>query len=166
MTTSSTATVAAADPRTMGFTELKGWLRHRHPMVFLDRVLDYAPGEYLKSLMAVSGQTDAISGHFPERAIFPASHMMQAVAQSAIILLQVSTTPLADDEVTLIGSVKSRFTHIVVPGDLVTFDVRCDHLRDDFLTFTCYATVGEHAAGTIKGSIIRKNIADLGEQLW
>ncbi|NEJ54584.1 beta-hydroxyacyl-ACP dehydratase, partial [Rhizobium leguminosarum] len=25
-------------PRVMGFTELKGWLRHRHPMVYLDRV--------------------------------------------------------------------------------------------------------------------------------
>nr|WP_275938398.1 hypothetical protein [Pectobacterium brasiliense] len=57
-------------PRLMGFTELKGWLRHRHPMVYLDRVLDYEPGKYIKTLMAVSGQTDAIAGHFPERAIF------------------------------------------------------------------------------------------------
>lgn len=166
MTTFSAASTGVSSPRVMRFIELKGWLRHRHPMVFLDRVLDYTPKHYLKSSMAVSGQTDAIAGHFPERAIFPASHMMQAVAQSAIILLQVSTTPLADDEVTLIGSVKSRFTHVVVPGNLVTFDVRCEHLRDDFLTFTCYATVGEYTAATIKGSIIRKHIADLGEQLW
>ena len=80
-------------PRTMGFTELKSWLRHRHPMVYLDRILDYEPGKYVKSLMAVSGQIDAIAGHFPERAIFPASHMMQAIAQSAIILAQLSTSP-------------------------------------------------------------------------
>ncbi|WP_010217411.1 3-hydroxyacyl-ACP dehydratase FabZ family protein, partial [Pseudomonas amygdali] len=96
--------------RTMGFTELKTWLRHRHPMVYLDRVLDYEPGVQIKTLMAVSGQTDALAGHFPERAIYPASHLMQAISQSAIILFQLSTSRLAGDEVTLVGSIKSRFT--------------------------------------------------------
>ena len=152
--------------RTMGFTELKGWLRHRHPMVYLDRVLDYEPGEYVKSLMAVSGQTDAISGHFPERAVFPASHMMQAIAQSAIILAQLSTTPLAEDEITLIGSVKARFTRVVVPGDTVVFTTTCEKLRGDFLMFACRAEVSGTTVAMTKGTLARTKVADLGEQLW
>lgn len=150
----------------MGFTELKGWLRHRHPMVYLDRVLDYSPGEFVKSLMAVSGQTDAISGHFPERAVFPASHMMQAIAQSAIILAQVSTSPLADDEITLIGSVKARFTQVVVPGDQVVFTTVCESLRGDFLTFACRAEVSGRTVARTKGTLVRTKVAALGEQLW
>lgn len=153
-------------PRTMGFTELKTWLRHRHPMVYLDRVLDYEPGAHIKTLMAVSGQTDALAGHFPERAIYPASHLMQAISQSAIILFQLSTSRLADDEVTLVGSIKSRFTRPVVPGDLVIFDLNCESLRPDFFTFSCRATVGEHSVGMLKGSLVRKSLAELGEHLW
>ncbi|KFX05886.1 coronafacic acid dehydratase [Pectobacterium betavasculorum] len=153
-------------PRLMGFTELKGWLRHRHPMVYLDRVLDYEPGKYIKTLMAVSGQTDAIAGHFPERAIFPASHMVQAISQSAIILFQLSTSPLADDEITLVGSIKSRFTRVVVPGDQIIFNLNCESLRDKFLTFSCKAEVSGQTVGMLKGSLVRENISTLGEQLW
>lgn len=152
--------------RTMGFTELKTWLRHRHPMVYLDRVLDYEPGVSLETMMAVSGQVDAISGHFPERAVFPASHLMQAIAQSAIILFQLSTSRLSEDEITLVGSVKARFTKIVVPGDIVVFNTKCDSLRDNFLMFSCRATVGGKAVGTLRGSLVRQKVADLGEQLW
>ncbi|MEH0576783.1 MULTISPECIES: 3-hydroxyacyl-ACP dehydratase FabZ family protein [Streptomyces] len=158
--------VKERQPRTMGFTELKSWLRHRHPMVYLDRILDYEPGEYVKSLMAVSGQTDAISGHFPERAIFPASHMMQAIAQSAIILAQLSTSPLADDEITLIGSVKARFTHVVVPGDQIVFNTTCESLRGNFLTFACRAEVSGKPVAMTRGSLVRTKVTDLGEQLW
>jgi 3-hydroxyacyl-[acyl-carrier-protein] dehydratase len=160
------ADVGMREPRTMGFTELKGWLRHRHPMVYLDRVLDYEPGEYVKSLMAVSGQTDAISGHFPERAIFPASHMMQAIAQSAIILAQLSTSPLEDDEITLIGSVKARFTHVVVPGDQIIFNTTCENLRGDVLTFACRAEVSGKPAAMTRGTLVRTKVAELGQQLW
>lgn len=156
----------ARTPRTMGFTELKGWLRHRHPMIYLDRILDYEPREYVTSLMAVSGQTDAISGHFPERAIFPASHMMQAIAQSAIILAQLSTSPLTDEEITLIGSVKARFTHVVVPGDQIIFTTRCESLRDNVLVFSCRATVSGKPVAMTRGTLVRTKITDLGEQLW
>lgn len=163
---SETTDVRTHGPRTMGFTELKAWLRHRHPMIYLDRVLDYEPGEYMKSLMLVSGQTDAVSGHFPERGIFPASHMMQAVSQSAIILLQLSTSRLADDELTLIGSIKARFTRVIVPGDQVIFTTTYDVLRENVFTFECRAQVSDQSVALVKGTLVRLNVAELGEQLW
>lgn len=161
-----TAQPTTPSSRVMGFTELKRWLRHRHPMIFLDRVTDFEPGKSLTALMAVSGQTDAIAGHFPERAVFPASHMMQAISQAGIILFQVSTSPLRQDEITLVGSVKARFTRVVVPGDVLIFNMHCDSLRDDFMTFTCQAEVSGQVVGTLKGSLVRKDISVLGEQLW
>ncbi|MGR6009339.1 hypothetical protein ACT7CZ_19175 [Bacillus cereus] len=33
----------------------KMWLRHRHPMIYIDRVLDYEPSEYFQCMMSVSG---------------------------------------------------------------------------------------------------------------
>lgn len=157
---------AGRPARTMGFTELKGWLRHRHPMVLLDRVLDYEPGEFLTSLLCVSGQSDAIRGHFPERAIYPASHLVQASAQSGIILYQLSTSPLADDELTLVGSVHARFSKIVVPGDQVVFHATCDVVRGKLFEFSCRASVGDAVVAKFKCSLVRVRCEDLGEPLW
>lgn len=150
----------------LGFTEIKQWLRHRHPMIYIDRVLEHQPGEYLRSMLAVSGTMDTIAGHFPERAIFPGSHLIQAFAQSGIILYQMSTSVLADDELTLIGSVHSRFTKIVVVGDQVIFDVRSDRIVGNTFHFSCRATVAGRPVAAFRGSLIRVTVEQLGRQLW
>jgi len=152
--------------RTLGFSEIKEWLRHRHPMIYIDRIVDYEPGVFLKSLLSVSGGLDSIAGHFPERAIFPGSHLMQAFAQSGIILYQLSTWRLADDEITLIGSVKSRFTKIVVPGDQVIFNLRMDRLYGNTFFFSSTATVDDRQVAAFKGTLTRTKISELGRQLW
>lgn len=152
--------------RVLGFTELKHWLRHRHPMIYLDRVTDYEPGAFLESMLSVSGALDCVSGHFPERAIYPASNLMQAFAQSGIILLQLSTTRLADDELTLVGSMRSRFTKIVVPGDRVIFRVRADRFSGNVFFCSATATVDDRPVATFKGNLIRLHVDDLGTQLW
>lgn len=159
-------TETAREPKTLGFTELKQWLRHRHPMIYLDRVLDHEPGEFLTSLLSVSAQIDAVAGHFPERAIYPASHLSQAFAQSGIILYQMTTSPLAEDEITLVGSMKSRFTKIVVPGDQVVFRVRNDGVRANTFQFSCRATVDDRPVAAFSGTLVRVKVADLGNPLW
>ncbi|WP_329080860.1 3-hydroxyacyl-ACP dehydratase FabZ family protein [Streptosporangium sp. NBC_01469] len=160
-----TAPVAAGD-RMLGFTEIKRWLRHRHPMIYIDRVLDYEPGARLTSTLLVSGTMDVIAGHFPERAIFPASHLTQAFAQSGIILYQLSTSPIADDELTLIGSMKSRFTRIVVPGDQVVFTVKSELIQDSTFFFSGRAVVEDRTVAAFKGTLVRVKVADMGRMLW
>ncbi|MEU7836079.1 hypothetical protein [Nonomuraea sp. NPDC049129] len=158
--------MAETGESTLGFTEIKQWLRHRHPMIYIDRVLDYAPGEYLRSMLSVSGSMDAIAGHFPERGIYPGSHLVQAIAQSGIILYQMSTSKLADDELTLIGSAHSRFHRIVVVGDQVIFDVRSDRIIGNTFHFSCRATVEGERVAAFRGSLIRVTVEQLGRRLW
>ncbi|WP_211267043.1 3-hydroxyacyl-ACP dehydratase FabZ family protein [Nonomuraea candida] len=156
-----------AEPgRTMGFTEIKSWLRHRHPMLYLDRVLDYEPGVRLVSSLSVSAQMDAIAGHFPERAIFPASHLSQAFAQSGIILFQLSTSRLADDELTLIGAMNSRFFRIVAPGDTVTITIEADRLLGATFFFSGRAAVDSTTVAAFRASLVRRKAADMGHQWW
>ncbi|WP_242910583.1 3-hydroxyacyl-ACP dehydratase FabZ family protein [Actinomadura terrae] len=154
------------EPKTIGFTELKTWLRHRHPMIYLDRVLDHEPGRFLHSLLSVSGQLDAIAGHFPERAIYPASHMSQAFAQSGIVLYQLSTSPLDEDELTLIGAMKSRFTRIVVPGDQIVFRVTSDRIGNTTFHFSGRAYVSDEPVAMFKATLVRVKVGDLGDPLW
>jgi 3-hydroxyacyl-[acyl-carrier-protein] dehydratase len=162
----ASATAPPEPGRTMGFTEIKSWLRHRHPMLYLDRVLDCEPGVRLVSRLAVSAQMDAIAGHFPERAIFPASHLSQAFAQSGIILFQVSTSRLAEDELTLVGAMNSRFFRIVAPGDTVTITVTADRLLGSTFFFSGRAVVDSTTVAAFRANLVRRKAADMGQQWW
>jgi 3-hydroxyacyl-[acyl-carrier-protein] dehydratase len=152
--------------RSMGFTEIKSWLRHRHPMLYLDRVLDHEPGVRLVSSLAVSAQMDAIAGHFPERAVFPASHLSQAFAQSGIILFQLSTSRLAEDELTLVGAMNSRYFRVVAPGDTITITVSADRLTGGTFFFSGRATVDSAPVAAFRANLVRRNVSDMGQQWW
>jgi len=162
--------VASATPRTqtkpLGFTALRRWLRHRHPMIMVDRIVDHEPGSFLTALMAVSGNTDTIAGHFPERGIYPGSNLIQAFSQCGIILYQMSTSPLEDDELTLVGSVQARFFGMVVPGDQVVFHVVVDDIIDKTFHFSGKATVDGKRVGAFRASLVRAPIKQMGNPLW
>lgn len=153
-------------PRVLGFTELKTWLRHRHPMVMLDRVTDYEPGKYLHARVAVSGGLDFVAGHFPERAIYPGSHLIQALSQGAIILFQLSTSKLADDELTLVSSVEARFFKPVVPGDLVELRLTVERLVGDMIKVAGRAEVDGIRVAAMRATLARTKVATLGAQAW
>ena len=150
----------------IGFTELRRWLRHRHPMVLLDRITDHEPGEFLDALLSVSGNLDCIAGHFPERAIYPGSNLIQAFAQCGIILFQMSTSMLDDDEITVINSVEARFFKVIVPGDQVEFHVKADQIVENTLYFSGKAMVSTDRAAAFRATLSRVKTKDLPEVLW
>lgn len=154
------------DKNELGFSEIKKWLRHRHPMIFIDRILDYKAKEYIEGLMAVSGALDCMSGHFPERAIYPGSHLIQAFAQCGIILFQLSTSPLQEDELTVIGSVSARFFKVVVPGDSVKFRVNIERMFSQSIFFSGVATVEDKKVAAFRANITRSQLSDMGNVLW
>ena len=149
----------------LGFSELKKWLRHKHPMIFLDRVIDYNLKEYLKAIVVISGNMDCIDGHFPGRAIFPATHLQQSFCQAAIILLQLSTSRLKEDEIAMVGSMSSRFYKAAVPGDTVQVHVVIERLYESSLIFSGTASVEGKRIATIKSTIVRSKI-NTDNQLW
>ncbi|ADO70562.1 3-hydroxyacyl-ACP dehydratase FabZ family protein [Stigmatella aurantiaca] len=157
---------AERPPKALGFTALRQWLRHRHPMIYLDRIVDHEPGKFLDALISVSGNLDFIAGHFPERAIYPGSHLIQAFAQSGIILYQMSTSMLAEDELTLIGSVEARFLKVVVPGDQILLRVQAGRLASGLFHFTGKALVGSNRVAAFRASLVRSKISELGAPLW
>lgn len=158
--------MSADAPRCLGFSELKRYLRHTYPMLMVDRVLDWRPSGYIEVLYAVTANSPSVSGHFPERAIFPGTNILQVAAQAGIILVQLSTSPLADDELTLVGSTRARFFRPVVPGDALR--VRLDVQRHDGATMLLRgeAAVDGARAAAMELSLIRKKVEEMGRVLW
>lgn len=151
---------AASESRTIGFSELKErYLPHRYPIILLDRVTDYSPGEYIEAIKCVTGNSPEIVGHFPERAILPGTAILQSFAQLAIVFLKVSSGPLRQDEVTLISSISARFFAPVPPGETLRLRMTPKHLTTEVGILNCEAlmSTGPAARGAVTVSRAKLN---------
>src|SRR6266545_5512746 len=110
--------IATDNKRTIGFSEIKEkYLPHRYPIVLLDRITDYRAGEFIEAIKCVTGNSPELVGHFPDRAIMPATYIVQALAQLGIVFLKLSQGPLREDEMTVVTTTKFKFLAPVFPGD-------------------------------------------------
>lgn len=104
---------------TMEFEEIKRLLPQRFPFIMIDKVLRVEPGKEAVAVKNVSGNDIVFLGHFPERAILPGALIIEAMAQTAIVLFSADRGTVTEKETSLylLGSVKARFYQPVVPGD-------------------------------------------------
>jgi 3-hydroxyacyl-[acyl-carrier-protein] dehydratase len=138
--------------RVIGFTELKEkYLSHRYPILMIDRVVHYEEGEFIEAIKCVTGNSPELAGHFPERAIMPATSIIQAFAQLAIVFYKISKGFLKENETTLISSVKFRFLNPVFPGDVIRLLLKPARLEKTYGTFNCDARVADK-------SVVRGNL--------
>lgn len=108
----------------LDFEEIKSLIPQRFPFIMIDRVLELEPGKYALAVKNVSGNDIFFLGHFPEKAIMPGAAIIEAMAQTAIILF--ASEKRGGDEkkpIYYFGSVKARFLHRVVPGDQLMIKV-------------------------------------------
>jgi 3-hydroxyacyl-[acyl-carrier-protein] dehydratase len=138
--------------KVIGFTELKEkYLQHRYPLLMLDRVTDYKPGEYIEAIKCVTGNSPELVGHFPERAIMPATSIVQAFAQLAIVFFKLSLGGLRHEDMTLVSSVKFRFLAPVFPGDTLELTMKPRKLEGSVGIFTADARV--NGKSVVKGAL-------------
>lgn len=110
----------------LDFEEIKKLIPQRFPFIMIDKVLEVEHGKYAISIKNISGNEIFLLGHFPGHPIMPGVLIIEAMAQTAIILFAVennhtesSYNPPSEAEkpIYFLGSVKARFFHPVVPGD-------------------------------------------------
>lgn len=136
----------------IGFTELKEkYLEHRYPILMLDRVTDYTVGESIEAIKCVTGNSPELVGHFPNRAIMPATFVLQAFAQLAIVFFKISNGQLAEDEITLISSIKARFLRPIFPGDTIHLKLATRKLEEAHGNFDCDSKVDGESV--VKGNL-------------
>ena len=110
----------------LDFEQIKELIPQRFPFIMIDRVLEIEPGKHAIAVKNVSGSDVFIPGHFPEKAIMPGALIIEAMAQTAIILFAASKETRKEinkKPIYYFGSVKARFLHPVVPGDQLKIKV-------------------------------------------
>lgn len=91
----------------------------------IDRILEVEPGKKAMAIKNVTGNDIFFLGHFPEKAIFPGAAIIEAMAQTAIVLFAIESKKTTESKQLLyyFGSVKARFLNPVVPGDQIKITV-------------------------------------------
>ena len=77
----------------LDFEEIKKLIPQRFPFIMIDKVLEVEPHKYAISIKNISGNDILFLGHFPEKAIMPGVAIIEAMAQTAIILFAAENNP-------------------------------------------------------------------------
>jgi 3-hydroxyacyl-[acyl-carrier-protein] dehydratase len=153
--------------KVIGFTEIKEkYLPHRYPIIMLDRITDYQIGDYIEAIKCVTGNSPELVGHFPERAILPATFIIQALAQLAIVFLQLSRGPLKKDEMTVITTTRFKFFRPVFPGDTLKLTLRPTHFDDSVGIFSGNAHVEKKSVVRGSMTLAKTKISKFANPLW
>jgi len=151
----------------VGFSEIKEkYLPHRYPIVMLDRITDYRAGEYVEAIKCVTGNSPELVGHFPDRAIMPATTIVQALAQLAIVFLKLSRGALQEDEMTVVTTTKFKFMRPVFPGDTLKLKLTPIRLEDSVGIFNGSAHVDGNSVARGSLTLARANTSKFPDPLW
>lgn len=113
-----------ATPTTADIDLIQRIIPHRYPFLLVDRVRDIVPFQSAVGVKNVTFNEPHFQGHFPGAPIMPGVTIVEAMAQTAAVMVGVSAD-LADKNllVYFMGIDGVKFRRKVVPGDVLEMDV-------------------------------------------
>jgi 3-hydroxyacyl-[acyl-carrier-protein] dehydratase len=126
----------------IGVEEIMELIPHRYPFLLVDKVLEYESGEWIKAVKNISFNEPQFQGHFPGHPVMPGVMIIEAMAQSAGVLTQLSRAGQANDALFYLVKVdNAKFSQIVVPGDQVVFECQIKKVIKNMTMYQCKASV-------------------------
>ncbi|MDA1098704.1 MAG: 3-hydroxyacyl-ACP dehydratase FabZ [Proteobacteria bacterium] len=140
-----TEAVAAGRADAVDITRIMEMIPHRYPMLLIDRVVDIVANETAVGIKNVTINEPQFQGHFPQRAIMPGVLIVEAMAQTAGVLVIHSMGEDAEGSLVYFMSIdKCRFRRPIVPGDCMRINVAKEHKRGNVWRFQAKVFVDEH----------------------
>jgi 3-hydroxyacyl-[acyl-carrier-protein] dehydratase len=90
---------------------------HRYPMLMIDRVINIVPNVSAIGLKNVSINESFFQGHFPKRPVMPGVLIIEAMAQTAAVLVVQTLGKEAEGKLVYFMTIdEARFRKPVTPG--------------------------------------------------
>jgi 3-hydroxyacyl-[acyl-carrier-protein] dehydratase len=132
----------SAAKKTIDINRIMKMIPHRYPILLVDRVLEYVPGESAVGLKNVTINEPHFQGHFPDFPVMPGVLIVEAMAQTAAIVVVEALGKKAEGKIVYFMSIEdARFRKPVVPGDSMKIHVTKIHARANVWKFEGLAKV-------------------------
>ena len=116
--------------------EIKNLIPHRDPFLFVDTCEIIIPGEHGKSEKLFTANEYFFKGHFPNNPIVPGVIIVEAMAQTAGIVVSYKLKEFKEKSVLFMSVNKAKFRKPVLPNDKVSFEVKIQNKVKDVYKFS------------------------------
>lgn len=97
---------------------------HRHPFLMIDRVIEVVPDTRAVGIKNVTINEPYFQGHFPAKPIMPGVLIVEAMAQTAAVMVMSTLGKSSEGTLVYFMSVdEARFRKPITPGDCVKIHV-------------------------------------------
>src|SRR5437016_1098464 len=115
---------------------------HRHPFLMIDRIVDAVANVRATGIKNVSINEHYFQGHFPARPVMPGVLIIEAMAQTAAVLVVHTLGAASEGKLVYFMSVDNcRFRRPVYPGDRLIVEVKKERNRGPVWKFNGVAKV-------------------------
>jgi 3-hydroxyacyl-[acyl-carrier-protein] dehydratase len=113
----------------LDITQIQQMLPHRYPFLFIDRVLGWEVEKQIHARKLVSMSDPILQGHFPGNPIVPGVVQVEAMAQAAALLAQLSGVfDPATQLCMFVGIQDAKFRAPIIPGDVLDIHVEAQRV--------------------------------------
>lgn len=130
---------------------------HRYPFLMIDRVIDLVRNRSAIGVKNVSVNESFFQGHFPTHPVMPGVLIIEAMAQTAAVLVVETLGADAAGKLVYFMSIEgAKFRRPVVPGDQLRIHIEKQHSRGNVWKFHAVARVdGVSVAEATYAAMIR-----------
>jgi 3-hydroxyacyl-[acyl-carrier-protein] dehydratase len=105
--------------------DIKRMIPHRYPFLLIDRVREIDLNKSAVGIKNVTYNEPHFQGHFPAQPIMPGVTIVEAMAQTAAVLVVMTLDMIDNDMLVYFLSIdKCKFRHPVTPGDQLELHVK------------------------------------------
>jgi 3-hydroxyacyl-[acyl-carrier-protein] dehydratase len=123
---------------------IKSILPHREPFLFIDEIIEIVGTKKVVAVKDIKNNEGFFEGHFPGRPVMPGVLIIEAMAQTSIILYSVCKPEIAKTHPTYyLGKTKAEFLAPVFPGDKLILETNNVKIIDEAGVVDALARVGD-----------------------
>jgi beta-hydroxyacyl-ACP dehydratase FabZ len=113
----------ASSMTVLDINDIRGILPHRYPFLLVDRIVELE-GERIVGIKNVTANEPFFQGHFPDFPVMPGVLIVEAMAQTAGVLVLQNMEDRHNKLVLLVAVENARFRRPVVPGDTLRMEMK------------------------------------------
>ena len=127
--------------------EIKRLIPHRYPFLLVDAVKDIVPSESAVGIKNITFNEPHFQGHFPERPVMPGVMIIEAMAQTAAVLVAKTMNVHDNDILVYFLTIDNcKFRHVVSPPDRLELHIKVVRGRGKLWKF--------HGDGVVNGTVV------------